>query len=640
MTIKRADRGYSWTIALITASFVVSGARASVSQAKETLRGPFGVAVRPDGSFCVGEIQGRRVSKFGKDGNYIGAIETVAGYGPLKGVFDVDVGESGNLYIADTLGNAVLVLNPREELILKLGTGGATAEPGGFHEPHFVAPNEKLGLIYVADTHNNRLQVFDMKGKLIKVLGKAGMRGPGEYMFCNGVTFDEQDNLYAFNWTGGYINMYNPKLEHTGTFGRVGKKPGEFNDAYSLVYHDGSFWVADSFSNRLQQFSKDWKVIKVVGGKEGAGDDEMCLPTDLDFDAEGNIYVADWKNERVLKLDPDGKFVREWGGGGPDLAYQPPKVYPRDPSRGPRQIATYSGAYKARADAAKRLGIDRIYVSFANQDGEWGMKNDIDYAHENGVQVVGSIAIFHLGSHNPTWRKRPELYMWKKGASEPDTLGLSYFHPEVRSWKAKHLAEQANKSGIDGILLDYIRYPNALCGYEPAMVEAFRKETGKDANAIPPTDWDWLKFRARYITMFITELRNELAQYGREVEISVYVAADWKEALEQVVHDWREWVYMGIVDRIMIGLYTRDFKGLYEAARLARETCPDRTKVCMMIACQGGNLNTPEMLEKGAEVCFAAGADEVGIYRDDAIVSLDLWDTIGDIATRHKRIRR
>ena len=440
------------------ASLALCFALAPASAVAEAVRfnGPFGIAAKADGSFYVGEIGGKRVAKFNAEGEFIGAIKQINGYGALKGVFDVDVDSNGNLYICDTFGHSVLVLDANEKLQLRLGSGSPSAEPGQFHEPHFVAVHEKLGYIYVADTHNNRLQIFDTQGKLLKVLGRSG-RGLGAYIFANGVTCDEEGNVYAMNWTGGYVNIYDKNWKPVGTFGRIGKKPGEFNDAYSLVYHNGTIWSVDTFSSRLQQFSRDWQVLSVIDGGEGSDVHQMNHPTDLAIDGAGNLIVADWKNDRVLKLDGQGRFIRQWGSPAVNVAYQPPEVHPRDHVRGPRQIMIYAGVHKARVDAARDSGVNHIIVSFSNQAGEWNLKSDIDYAHANGIKVSASVAIFPLGAELPRWRERPELYMWKKGGTGPDLIGLSYFHPEVRSWKAKHLAKQVAISGIDGIRLDDIR---------------------------------------------------------------------------------------------------------------------------------------------------------------------------------------
>ena len=57
-------------------------------------------------------------------------------------------------------------------------------------------------------------------------------------------------------------------------------------------------------------------------GTSGQGDGEFNRPSGVAVDREGNIYVADWGNERVQILAPDGSFrarlrgeagVSKWG---------------------------------------------------------------------------------------------------------------------------------------------------------------------------------------------------------------------------------------------------------------------------------------------------------------------------------------
>ena len=39
-------------------------------------------------------------------------------------------------------------------------------------------------------------------------------------------------------------------------------------------------------------------------------------PWGITLDKDGNIYVADWKNHRVQKLSPEGKFLMKFGQYG------------------------------------------------------------------------------------------------------------------------------------------------------------------------------------------------------------------------------------------------------------------------------------------------------------------------------------
>ena len=628
---------HTWGLAFLTA-LAISGCQLGHQEEADdskdvnfTFSGPFGVAVRPNGDFYVAQIQGKRISKFDTNGKYNGEITSIAGYGDLQGPFDVFAAHSGNLYIADTLGHCVLVLDSAEKLILKLGCGKASAEPGKFQQPHFVWADETRGFLYVSDTLNNRVQVFDLTGKLLKVIGLDPSQA-NQHIFTAGISCDSAGNLYVMNNSGGFINIYDTQFNLARTIGSRGSNPTQFNDAYGISIRNETIWAADTYNNRIQQLSLTGNPLNIFGHDEGDDVHHFSHPTDVDVDAKGNLYVTDWKNSRVLKLDTNGHFLRQWGNPDTVFDYTPPKIYPRDSCRGPLTIATYSGINKEGVDEAANAGVDWIYTSFENQSGDWNIKSQVNYAHAKGIKVSPSIAIYPLGSGLEQWHEHPEYLMWKKGDSMPDTSALSYFSPEVRQWRAKHIVEQVKESGVDGVLLDYIRYPDTISGYEPPMKEAFKRETGKDADTIASDDIEWLNFRAKFIALFIAELRYELAQLDRPVELSVYVGPDWKADLQTVMRSWRDWVNMGIIDKICLGMYSRDFKSFYDGIRQARGTCPDRIKIDIMIACWGGNLNTKELLKKGAKVSLDAGVDEIAIYRGDAIKQLNLWDTIGEIS--------
>ena len=48
----------------------------------------------------------------------------------------------------------------------------------------------------------------------------------------------------------------------------------------------------------------------------GRGDGQFNLPWDIRIDGKGDVYVADWRNDRIQKFAPDGRFLMKFGSSG------------------------------------------------------------------------------------------------------------------------------------------------------------------------------------------------------------------------------------------------------------------------------------------------------------------------------------
>jgi DNA-binding beta-propeller fold protein YncE len=598
-------------------------------------RGPFGVAVNSKDVVYVSEIDNRRVSKFTPDGKWLGVIDQVAGYGRFTGPFDVAVGSNDWLYITDTLAHRVVVLDADEKLQFVLGEEPKSAKEGSFSQPHFVAVNGK-GEIFVADTFNARIQKFSPRGKFLQAWGKIGL-GPGEFRltgYLGGISCDGRGHIFVRETDGGRIQKFTETGEYLQTISRRGVKPGELDEGYGCQVIGDTLFAVDTFESRVQRFSLDGALVDVWDPGESNAGNHFNHPTDIAATRDGHLIVTDWKNNRIIKLTAEGEFVKTWGDVTLEelLAYQPPAREPR-PAHKRIEFSVYGSTGLSELKMYQKHGIDNVYYSHDRQDGDWGIGNDVAQAKEMGIKVYTSLAMFNFGQNHTFTRQHPEYHIWKHGSTQPQHV-LSWGHPEARSFRADHLVAQTHATGIPGIMLDYIRYLGVDYGYDPAIVADFMRKDGRNPYAIAKDDIAWMQHRADYVTDFIVEMRRKLADLDDPPTVCVYLSGDDPTPgvyLAGALQDWRTWARMGIIDKLNVAHYTRDFDRIYQAIRRVKAVVPESTKINCFIACYGGNLNTPELLRKGVDVVVAAGADEVTIYRGDAIWELDLWETIGQI---------
>jgi len=100
------------------------------------------------------------------------------------------------------------------------------------------------------------------------------------------------------------------------SFGSFGTGDGEFNGPTDAAVDDsGNIYVADYFNNRIQKFDSDGNYL-AQWGSFGPGNGQFNNPFSIEYAPDGYLYVTDVYNYRVQIFDTDGNYIDQFATTG------------------------------------------------------------------------------------------------------------------------------------------------------------------------------------------------------------------------------------------------------------------------------------------------------------------------------------
>jgi sugar lactone lactonase YvrE len=159
---------------------------------------------------------------------------------------------------------------------------------------------------------------FDSTGKVVSSFGS------GLFNYPHGLHVDADNNIWVTdargeNGKGHTVMKFSQDGKLLMTLGKPGVA-GTTKDTFNapsdvLVAPSGDIFVADGHggdtNNRIVKFNKDGKYIK-EWGRKGSGPGEFNVPHRLAMDSAGRLFVADRSNNRIQAFDQDGNYLLEW----------------------------------------------------------------------------------------------------------------------------------------------------------------------------------------------------------------------------------------------------------------------------------------------------------------------------------------
>ena len=601
------------------------------------LEKPFGMDLDSSGDLLVAEIDGDCVTVLGPDLKLKRRITDIEGYGRLLRPFDVKVWQD-RYYVLDTGHSNVVVADGDWRMLYKIGGDAAGSGPGEFSEPHClaIAPD---GTLFVSDTLNHRIQRFAADGAVLGSINSVAVGGEFPIDVPTGIVVLPNGNLVVAEY-----GDHPPVIADQA--GNILRRLERFGMAYCAYSAGDRIAIAWTYSNRVSVYSIDGELLFTLGSsRDSDAPGQFNKPGGVVIAPDGHIFVNEWRNRRVQKFASDGAFVASSSGPRLRAPFRDfMKLDRTDPTR-PVTLAAFTGVLSP--DRVRRYhdaGIRKLYLQPGEDIFSAGLKTAVETAHDLGMKADMVFDTYQYGAREsqayqtPNRRSRfatehPEFFTRKRDGTTANRGMLSYVYPDVRRWKIQQLLRALQQCGADGVVLDYIRWPAGNTdGYDPPAVKRFEQTHGVSPFEVEPTDERWARLRAGYITMFLTELREETDKLPRDITIGVYVDAKPDEELRSVGRDWPTWAQRGLIDALHHMLYTDDFAALHRGVRTGRTRGTDRTRLVSCIDVYCGYLHTPELLRRGAWVSLLAGADEVVVVRSGAIERLQMFDAMKQIS--------
>ncbi|MEP7365540.1 MAG: hypothetical protein ABI972_19980 [Acidobacteriota bacterium] len=239
--------------------------------------------------------------------------------------------------------------------------------------PHKIKmnPYDKDKHVWVIDDQLHMIYKFTYDGKLVMSLGTRGQRGRDA-----GKLFDRPTDIDwlpdgTFFITDGYGGVRVAKFTKDGTFvkdwGTATKdpnnpQPNEFNTVHAIsISKDRRLFIADRGNHRIQVFDENGKFL-----------DQFRLglrssPYYHMITADQTLWVADGGTQRFLKYDLNGNFKYGWGGPGPQIGqFAGPHQFTVDQEGNLYVAEVFNGRVvkfkpKPGADPAKMVGQEFRY---------------------------------------------------------------------------------------------------------------------------------------------------------------------------------------------------------------------------------------------------------------------------------------
>jgi uncharacterized lipoprotein YddW (UPF0748 family) len=204
-------------------------------------------------------------------------------------------------------------------------------------------------------------------------------------------------------------------------------------------------------------------------------------------------------------------------------------------------------------------------------------------AHKRGLTIHAWINVFpawpvsesprgpqetqprHVMLEHPEWlarNKRGETMPLDKSEARHSYAFLSPTVPAVQAHIRRVVEEIVSNYEVDGIHLDYVRFPDSTYSYDEVSTSAYRRYA-----PYAPQGMTYALWRTIQLTEFIGEIKKTVTEARPHAIVSATMRRDAVEGMEYFLQDGLEWVRQGYVDLLVPMIYTTSMEAFEKSVR-------------------------------------------------------------------------
>ena len=182
----------------------------------------------------------------------------------------------------------------------------------------------------------------------------------------------------------------------------------------------------------------------------------------------------------------------------------------------------------------------------------------------------------------------------------------------VQKYTLDILQDIATNYNVDGIQLDYIRYPDSIYGYNPKAITNFEKSNYSDFE----------KWKQSQINSFVNKAFIMLKNINPKLQISAAVFGNQYKAINKFSQNWKQWIGDNYIDKVYVMAYNTSDDSFRTVLQGINDVNKEKTTIILRAWTDNGKYSVHQ-INKKISISKKMGFYNFGFYSYSGLINND-----------------